>query len=89
MNDILDFFIAAYEGTSTLLIILEAIAFVFGILSVWYAKKVNIWVSNRNHMHGYNGLFALYKPIFWRYDDEYLLFHYECLWMVELGQKKR
>lgn len=44
MNDILDFFIAAYEGTSTLLIILEAIAFVFGILSVWYAKKVNIWV---------------------------------------------
>jgi len=44
MNDILDFFIAAYEGTSTLLIVLEAIAFVFGILSVWYAKKVNIWV---------------------------------------------
>jgi nicotinamide mononucleotide transporter len=44
MNDILDFFIAAYEGTSTLLIILEAIAFVFGILSVWYAKQVNIWV---------------------------------------------
>ena len=44
MNDILDFFIAAYEGSSTLLIILEAIAFVFGILSVWYAKKVNIWV---------------------------------------------
>lgn len=44
MNDILDFFIAAYEGTSTLLIILEAIAFVFGILSVWYAKKVNILV---------------------------------------------
>ena len=44
MSDILDFFIAAYEGTSTLLIILEAIAFVFGILSVWYAKKVNIWV---------------------------------------------
>ena len=44
MNDILDFFIAAYEGTSTFIIVLEAIAFVFGILSVWYAKKVNIWV---------------------------------------------
>ena len=44
MKDILDFFIAAYEGTSTFIIVLEAIAFVFGILSVWYAKKVNIWV---------------------------------------------
>lgn len=44
MNDILDFFIATYKGTPTFIIVLEAIAFVFGILSVWYAKKVNIWV---------------------------------------------
>jgi nicotinamide mononucleotide transporter len=44
MNDILDFFIAAYRGTPTYLVCLEAIAFVFGILSVWYAKKENILV---------------------------------------------
>lgn len=44
MNEILDFFIDAYRGTPTHLIVLEGIAFVFGILSVWFAKKANIWV---------------------------------------------
>ena len=44
MNHIFDFFIDAYRDSSWLIITLEAIAFVFGILSVWFAKKVNIWV---------------------------------------------
>ena len=44
MNDIIDFFIDAYRETPTYLIILEAIAFVFGIMSVYYAKKANILV---------------------------------------------
>jgi nicotinamide mononucleotide transporter len=44
MNHIFDFFIDAYRDSSWLIIALEAIAFVFGILSVWFAKKVNIWV---------------------------------------------
>ena len=44
MNDIIDFFINAYRESQTYLIILEAIAFVFGIMSVWYAKKANILV---------------------------------------------
>ncbi len=44
MNDILNFFIDSYRGTPTYLIVLEAIAFVFGILSVYYAKLANIWV---------------------------------------------
>lgn len=44
MNHIFDFFIEAYRESSWLIIALEAIAFVFGILSVWFAKKVNIWV---------------------------------------------
>jgi nicotinamide mononucleotide transporter len=44
MNQIIDFFIDAYRQTSTLLIILEAIAFIFGIASVWFAKKANILV---------------------------------------------
>ena len=44
MNHIFDFFIDAYRDSSLLIITLEAIAFVFGILSVWFAKKVNIWV---------------------------------------------
>ena len=44
MNDIFDFFIEPYKSASTLNIILEAIAFIFGIMSVWYAKKTNILV---------------------------------------------
>jgi len=44
MNEILDFFIEPYKSSTTLNIILEAIAFIFGILSVWYAKKANILV---------------------------------------------
>ncbi len=44
MNQIIDFFIDAYRESPTYLIILEAIAFIFGIVSVWYAKKANILV---------------------------------------------
>ena len=40
----IDFFLNAYKNTSTIQIGLEFIAFIFGILSVWYAKKENIWV---------------------------------------------
>ncbi len=44
MNQIIDFFIDAYREAPTYLIILEAIAFIFGIVSVWFAKKANILV---------------------------------------------
>ena len=44
MNQFIDFFIDAYRATPTYLIVLEAIAFVFGIMSVYYAKKANILV---------------------------------------------
>lgn len=37
-------FLAPYENYTTLSIVLEALAAVFGILSVWFAKKNNIWV---------------------------------------------
>ena len=40
----IEFFLNAYKDASTTQIILEFIAFVFGILSVWFAKKENIWV---------------------------------------------
>lgn len=40
----IEFFLNAYKDASTIQIILEFIAFVFGILSVWFAKKENIWV---------------------------------------------
>ena len=40
----IEFFLNTYKNASTTQIVLEFIAFVFGILSVWYAKKENIWV---------------------------------------------
>jgi nicotinamide mononucleotide transporter len=44
MSHIFDFFLKAYNEAAIYQIVLEAIAFVFGILSVWYAKKENILV---------------------------------------------
>lgn len=40
----IDFFLDAYRNKPTLDIVLEAIAFFFGIISVWLAKKENILV---------------------------------------------
>ncbi len=40
----IEFFLNAYKNVSTTQIILESVAFIFGILSVWFAKKENIWV---------------------------------------------
>jgi nicotinamide mononucleotide transporter len=40
----LDFFISQYKHASFLQIFLEFLAFVFGIISVFCAKKENIWV---------------------------------------------
>jgi nicotinamide mononucleotide transporter len=39
-----EFFLNAYKDVSLIHIILEFIAFVFGILSVWYARSENILV---------------------------------------------
>lgn len=44
MNPIFDFFLDTYKGKETYIITLEAVVFVAGILSVWFAKKENIWV---------------------------------------------
>lgn len=44
MNPIFDFFFEPYRGRSISLIFLETTAFFFGIASVVYAKRENIWV---------------------------------------------
>lgn len=41
---IVEFLVAPYEGTAAYLIVLEAIAVMFGIASVYYAKQENILV---------------------------------------------
>jgi nicotinamide mononucleotide transporter len=40
----IEFFLNAYKNASALQITLEFVAFSLGILSVWFAKKENIWV---------------------------------------------
>ena len=44
MNEIYDFFLEAYSNSPTYVIVLEFFAFVFGIISVVYAKRENILV---------------------------------------------
>ena len=44
MNEILDFFLEPYRSATTLNILLEFIAALFGVISVFYAKKENILV---------------------------------------------
>ena len=44
MNQVIDFFLEPYRTASTLNIVLEILAVLFGIASVWYAKKESILV---------------------------------------------
>ncbi len=44
MNDIVNFFVAPYTNTDFIYILLEFIAAFFGIFSVYFAKKENIYV---------------------------------------------
>ncbi len=44
MNELIDFFIAPYKDAATISIVLEFIAALFGVISVFYAKKENILV---------------------------------------------
>lgn len=44
MNEIYNFFLEAYSNSPTYIIVLEFLAFIFGIISVVYAKKENILV---------------------------------------------
>ncbi|MEQ6123689.1 nicotinamide riboside transporter PnuC [Pseudotenacibaculum sp. MALMAid0570] len=44
MNDIIDFFIDPYRDATLFNILLEIVAVISGVLSVWYAKKESIWV---------------------------------------------
>ena len=44
MKEIIDFFSAPYSGVTAFHITLEVVAVFFGIASVLYAKKENIWV---------------------------------------------
>lgn len=44
INQVFNFLFEQYSGYKTIEIVLEAVAVLFGLLSVWYAKKENILV---------------------------------------------
>jgi nicotinamide mononucleotide transporter len=44
MNELIEFFLAPYRVATSTDIALEILAVIFGITSVWFAKKENIWV---------------------------------------------
>ena len=44
MSPVFDFLFGQYNGYATLDIVMEITGVLFGLMSVWYAKKNNIWV---------------------------------------------
>ncbi len=77
MEQIIDFFIDAYRETPTHLILLEAIAFVFGIMSVWYAKKANILVYPTGIICTVITVYLLYVSEF--FGDMMMNFYYSIM----------
>lgn len=65
MNQIFDFFLSTYQGKPDYIIILEAIVFVTGIASVWFAKRENILVYP-------TGLIATIITVYLFYRDDLL-----------------
>ncbi|WP_353777441.1 nicotinamide riboside transporter PnuC [Winogradskyella sp. 3972H.M.0a.05] len=77
MNQIFDFFLDAYKSAPTYAIILEAIAFVFGIASVWYAKKENILVYPTGLVATVITVYLLYKAEY--FGDMMMNFYYSVM----------
>jgi nicotinamide mononucleotide transporter len=44
MNELVSFFLEPYQNASLLNIVLELVAAILGVISVFYAKKENVWV---------------------------------------------
>ena len=77
MNDLFNFFLAAYQQASTADIVLEAIAFVFGIASVWYAKNENILVYPTGLVATIITVYLLYKAEY--FGDMMMNFYYSVI----------
>jgi nicotinamide mononucleotide transporter len=72
-----EFFLNNYKNASTLQITLEAIVFVFGILSVWLAKKENILVYPTGLIATIITTYLLYKAQY--FGDMTMNFYYSIM----------
>ena len=77
MNHIFNFFLSAYEHTPVGDIVLEAIAFVFGIASVVYSKKENILVYPVGLVSTVITVYLLYKAQY--FGDMMMNFYYSVM----------
>jgi nicotinamide riboside transporter PnuC len=84
MNLISEFFIDPYRNKEAFIIILEAIVFVFIILSVWFAKKKNIWVYPTGLIATVQTVYVVLARTHGRHGYEFLLLRDEYLWLVDL-----
>jgi nicotinamide mononucleotide transporter len=73
----LDFFISQYKNASAIQIILEAMAFVFGIISVFCAKKENIWVYPTGLISTVITVYLLYQAKY--FGDMTMNFYYSVM----------
>lgn len=63
MDPIVDFFISPYKSATLFDILLEATAALFGILSVWYAKKEKIAVYPTGIISTFLYIFICYRSV--------------------------
>ena len=75
--NLIEFFTAAYKDTSWFVISLEMIAFVFGIASVYYAKKENILVYPTGLIATCITVFLLYRAGY--FGDMVVNFYYSVM----------
>lgn len=73
----IDFFLNAYKNTSNFQIFLEFIAFIFGIASVWFAKKENILVYPTGLVSTIITVYILYKAKY--FGDMTMNFYYSIM----------
>ena len=77
MTQIFDFFLEVYKNASTSDISLEFLAFLFGIASVWFAKKENILVYPTGLVATIITVYLLYKAEY--FGDMMMNFYYSVM----------
>ena len=73
----LDFLISQYKNATSLQIILESLAFISGILSVYFAKKENIWVYPTGLIATIITVYLLYQAKY--FGDMTMNFYYSIM----------
>ena len=73
----IDFFLNAYKNTANLQILMEFLAFVFGIISVWLAKKENILVYPTGLISTVITVYLLFKAQY--FGDMTMNFYYSVM----------